>query len=211
MSDIKRILCLDPHCDDLEFAAGGTISSYIGKKVDLYMAIFSFCDNITNSKNECGNILRKEMYNSIAKLNLKEDKVISFNFPVRNFPEHRQGILEEMINLKRELNPDMVILPSSYDIHQDHEVIFNEGVRAFKHSRIIGYEMPWNNLKFSNDLYIEISEKDLENKINAINEYKSQVYRGHSDEEFYIGLAKVRGAQIGVKYAETFEVIRWII
>ena len=41
---------------------------------------------------------------------------------------------------------DLVVLPNSTDVHQDHQVINREGIRAFKHSSILGYELVWNNL-----------------------------------------------------------------
>ena len=40
------------------------------------------------------------------------------------------------------------MIPSESDVHQDHQTIYNESIRAFKFSSILGYEMPWNNRFF---------------------------------------------------------------
>ena len=41
--------------------------------------------------------------------------------------------------------------------------------------------------------------------------YRSQAHRPYATEEFVRGLARTRGTQIGVKYAEAFQVFRWIL
>ena len=43
--------------------------------------------------------------------------------------------------------------------------------------------------------------------------YKSQKIKatGYLDEEFITSMARVRGLQIGQKYAEAFEVVRWVM
>lgn len=133
-----------------------------------------------------------------------------FTFAVRHFPEHRQQILEILINLKNKINPDLVFLPMLEDIHQDHHVIAMEGVRAFKNSSILGYELIHNNLSSKNAVFIELSEKDIKDKIEIIKCYQSQKNKLYSFEDFIVSLAKIRGVQAGVRYAESFEAIRII-
>jgi len=41
--------------------------------------------------------------------------------------------------------------------------------------------------------------------------YVSQRSKSYCSEEFIRSLAMIRGTQIGQKYAEVFEVVRWII
>ena len=87
-----------------------------------------------------------------------------------------------------------------------------EGLRAFKLSAsILGYEMPWNNLSFNTTCFICLSEENLKRKIAALSCYKSQTDRFYATGEFIRSLAITRGTQVGAKYAETFEVLRWII
>ena len=102
-------------------------------------------------------------------------------------------------------------MPSLNDIHQDHSTIAEEGLRAFKQTRILGYELIWNNLSFNTTSFSILEERHIEKKISALNEYKSQQGRSYIDREFIKSLAISRGVQIGHKYAEAFEVIRWIL
>ena len=116
-----------------------------------------------------------------------------------------------MVVLSKEINPDVVFLPSSTDTHQDHQVIHNEGLRAFKKSSVLGYEMPWNNTVFTSNTFIKLKKQNIEKKLEALKAYKSQEGRTYLNREFIMGLAKVRGVQAATDYAEAFEAIRIII
>jgi LmbE family N-acetylglucosaminyl deacetylase len=56
-----------------------------------------------------------------------------------------------------------------------------------------------------------LDEKNVQSKVDALNEYKSQAHRTYANEEFIRSLARTRGVQIGSRYAETFDLVRWII
>ena len=116
-----------------------------------------------------------------------------------------------MVKLNTELKPNLILLPTKYDTHQDHNVIAEEGFRAFKKCTILGYELPWNNLTFVSSGFIEISQTHLNKKINALKCYKTQCHRMYASEEYIRSLAITRGVQFDVKYAEAFEVTRSII
>lgn len=116
-----------------------------------------------------------------------------------------------MIKLKKALNPTIVVFPCRFDIHQDHRAIADEATRAFKDRTILGYEMPWNNLSIDTSCFSVLGETDIDKKIEAVRSYMSQSFRDYINPEFIRGLARVRGAQIGVHYAEVFEVIRVVL
>ena len=75
----------------------------------------------------------------------------------------------------------------------------------------MGYELIWNNLTFDTTSFVILERKHIQAKCNALKEYKSQGVRDYMSEEFIFALAKTRGVQIGTKFAESFEVIRWLI
>jgi LmbE family N-acetylglucosaminyl deacetylase len=115
-----------------------------------------------------------------------------------------------MIDLRERIQPDVVLLPSRNDIHQDHSTVTSEGIRAFKNCSILGYELIWNNLSFATDFFCVLDELDIEKKIEALRAYKTQEGKAYMSPDFIRSLAIVRGTQINSLYAEAFEVIRWI-
>ena len=140
---------------------------------------------------------------SITKISLTS---LAYQILIYSF----NSVAGHLLKLKNYLNPDLVLLPNSNDLHQDHSVIYQEGLRAFKHVSILGYELPWNNLKFTSNYHFILNQSNLDAKLKAISEYKSQNFRTYKSKEYWKGLAVVRGNQVGAKFAEAFEAIRLI-
>ena len=193
-----KILVLAPHTDDGELGCGGTISK-LSKDNEIHYVAFSTCGNQE---------LIIEAQQATEILNVH--RLDFLDFPVRNFDKHRQDILDEMIRLREKINPSMVFIPSINDVHQDHQVVTKEAIRAFKFCSIVSYEMPWNNLSFNTNYFVELSEKNVRDKCLALECYRSQSHRPYCSPEFIRSLASVRGVQINKKYAEAFEVLKWI-
>ena len=211
MNDINKVLVLSPHTDDGELGAGGTIAKFLEQGIDIYYIAFSGCE-ASVPQGLPKNTLRKECKRSTKILGLKPDKVIIMDYEVRTLPEHRQEILEKLIKLKGEFQPEIVLVPSSHDMHQDHGVIYWEALRAFKkEASIWGYEHPWNNLSFSTDIFVVLNLKNMERKLKALKEYKTQKSKSYMDEKNIMALGSTRGSQLDQPYAETFELIRLIV
>lgn len=210
--DIKnqRVLVLAPHTDDGEFGCGGTIAKLIELGNEVFYAAFSACQQSV-LKEFPGDILITEVKEATAVLGIKKDNLLLFEYDVRTFNFHRQAILDNLIKIRESLKPDLVFMPSATDIHQDHQTIYSEGVRAFKNSSILCYELPWNNFSFNTQAFVKLTENNIETKVAALLKYRSQQHRSYANPDFIRSLARTRGVQVGSHYAETFEVVRWII
>lgn len=209
MEQSKRVLVLAPHPDDGEFGCGGTIHKLKEQGAAVYYAAFSPCTKSVPKDFE-KEVLFDELRAATGVLGIDEEHVMTFNFEVRNFKRERQLILEELVEMKKSLNPDLIFVPNSNDIHQDHETICEEGKRAFKQCKILGYELPWNNVKATTNFHVKLSQDNVQAKIKAIDCYKSQQFRNYADDDFIRSLAVVRGKQTGNQLAEAFELIHWV-
>ena len=205
----KTVFVLAPHTDDGELGCGGTISRMLEEGANVYYIAFSTADESVPPQFP-RNQLEIEVKQATSKLGIPSDQLIVYKYEVRKLNYARQEILQQLVDLKKSHNPDLIFLPSSKDIHQDHVTVTQEGIRAFKHSTILGYELIWNNLSFNTDCFINLEKRHIDKKIEALQEYKTQEGRDYMNGRFIESLAHTRGVQIGVEYAETFEVIRWI-
>jgi len=210
LSKFKNVYVLAPHTDDGELGAGGTISKLVEMGANVYYFAFSTAE-ISVPDGLPKDILKTEVINATTKLGIKKENVIIYNYEVRKLNYARQEILEDLIKHRKDLKPDLVLIPSLNDIHQDHNTIAQEGLRAFKNTTILGYELIWNNLTFNTTSFIILDKKHIQAKCDALKEYKSQLKRDYMSEDFIFSLAKTRGVQIGAEYAESFEVIRLVI
>lgn len=206
----KINLVLAPHTDDGELGCGATIAKLVEGGEEVIYVAFSICETSV-PEGFPRDILGCEVRHATNVLGISPRNLIVKNYEVRHFPEFRQDILEDLVRLERAIKPDLVFMPSSFDIHQDHHTLFVEGRRAFKECSILGYEFMWNNFAFNTTCFFVVAEAHIEAKIRALGQYKSQKKRFYAKEKLVKGLANYRGLQISEEYAEAFEIIRWIV
>lgn len=203
----NNILVLAPHTDDGELGLGGTIRHLVeqGKKVT-YVAFSTAQQSVPDGFPK--DILKTEVKRATAKLGILPENLIIYNYEVRKLGYVRQEILEELIQLRKSSDFDLVFIPSLHDIHQDHTTIAQEGLRAFKNTTLLGYELIWNNLTFNTQCFVKLEKHHIDAKVEALKEYESQGDRDYLSADFIFSLARARGVQAGCRYAEAFEVIR---
>jgi LmbE family N-acetylglucosaminyl deacetylase len=208
-----KVLVLSPHTDDAELGCGGSIIKFSEDGDEIFWVVFSSAEESLPSGLP-GDTLKNEYLQVMEEIGLTPDNYKLFDYKVRNLPMKRQEILEELIHIRKDFLPDIVLGPSLNDFHQDHQVVANEMIRAFKtNASILCYELPWNHVSFDTQLFIKLKKEHLTKKCRILKKYRSQIITGkkYFSREFIFGLAKTRGIQCNSEYAESFEVIRWII
>jgi LmbE family N-acetylglucosaminyl deacetylase len=205
----RRALVLAPHTDDGEFGCGGTMARLVEEGAEVRYVAFSIA---TRSLPEgyAPDTLAREVREATGELGIPPGNLTVHDFDVRTFPEHRQELLELLIELWSEWEPDLVFQPSLHDIHQDHQTIAAEGLRAFKRTTILGYEIPWNNLDFAYQAYFALERRHIERKEAALAKYASQQHRRYANPEYVWNVARTHGINVNREYAEVFQVYRVI-
>ncbi len=203
----RRALVLAPHTDDGEFGCGGTMARLAEEGCEVHYVAFSIA---TRSLPEGfpPDTCAREVREATAELGIPKERLTVHDFDVRTFPDRRQDILELLVALWEELEPDVVFQPSLHDIHQDHRTIADEGLRAFKRTTILGYEIPWNNFDFSYDWYAPLEQRHIDRKVAALARYASQQHRRYANEEYIRSLARIHGVNVNREHAEVFQVYR---
>ena len=203
----KRVLVLAPHTDDGEFGCGGTMARLVEAGIEVHYHAFSIATR-SLPPGFAPDTLAREVREATGELGIPESHLAVHDFDVRTFPERRQDILELLVALWEELRPDAVFQPSHHDVHQDHQTIAQEGLRAFKRTTVLGYEIPWNNFDFAYGAYIALEQRHLEKKVAALAKYASQQHRRYANPEYVWNLARVHGINVNREYAECFQVYR---
>jgi N-acetylglucosamine malate deacetylase 1 len=204
-----RVLVLCAHTDD-EFGCAGTVARLIEHGAEVRYVAFSRCEESV-PPGFPRDVLEHECRACAAALGISPANCQVHGFPVRHLPRFRQEILELLVSEKRAFEPDLALVPSSFDTHQDHKTLFEEGFRAFKHTTVLGYELPQNLISFHNTAFVRLTSAHVEKKIQALDLYKSQAFRAYAARDFITSLARVRGVQCNTEFAEAFEVIRLIL
>lgn len=197
---MNKILIISSHTDDGELSAGGTIARLVEEEKQITHIVFSSCSNEE---------LVKEFRAANATLGITDVHI--YNFKNRTFSEHRQEILDILIQQKEKVNPDCIFTHGDIDTHQDHQVVHMESMRAFKDRTIIGYNHPWNARIQALDFYVKIGRKHLDVKIAAIRHYASQSHRHYTNPEYIEAQALSVGGMIAERYAEGFQILNHVM
>ena len=202
----KRILAISPHLDDAELGAGGTLSKLAAEGHDVHILGLAIPAKAVPKTTE-QQAMEATMYLGIPFDHLHLETT---RFVTRHFPEYRQLILEVLIKYREMLKPDLVFTPCSHDFHQDHQVVYQETIRAFRNSStILGYDFPWDYTTFEANCFIPLELLHIINKQHAIQRYASESLRCKALKPRVVeSLARVRGSQCGHDFAEAFEYIR---
>tara|TARA_B110000037_G_C17018785_1_gene464374 strand:+ start:355 stop:1029 length:675 start_codon:yes stop_codon:yes gene_type:complete len=217
----KKILILSPHADDEILGCGGFISKYSKKDYIINVLVLTNAHigapEIYSSKEI--KLIRNE--SKIANNFIGTKKLFFENLPalnLNNYPIYK--ITNTIDKYIIDIDPEIVLIPSVNDIHDDHKVIFKAAkisMRTNKKSnlkKILSYEVlsetEWNENEksFNPNYFVRLSKSDINNKVKAFLKYKSQVkkFPHPRSKEAILNLSRVRGSQVFMEYAEAFKV-----
>lgn len=198
----SRVLCIGAHPDDIELGCGALIAHILPVAEVMCVTLSD------NQKNPLLKNLPEEHFRSMAVLGMPEKNVVLGTFETRRFPEFRQDILEYMIRLNRTFSPEIVLVHTKADIHQDHGTITEEALRAFRGTTVLGYDVLRSSYGFFPNFLVEVTEKDVECKIAALHEYKTYESKYYFDANIQRATMIRHGALAERPYAEGFDILR---
>jgi|688.fasta_scaffold356167_2 LmbE family N-acetylglucosaminyl deacetylase len=221
--NFKKILFLFAHPDDETLAAGGTINLLRRRKKDVYVAISSTGiyarNNLINTKKiyKDLNKLKQDTIKALKNLNIEKKNIYFGNFSDNsNDSTPLLKLVHWVESLIKKINPDTIFTHSKYCTNIDHKYLHQATIvacRPLKKKKIniitceipssTGYDKPSG---FDPTLYIQISEKDLKNKIKSMESYSTEKrkYPHPRSPESLRAYAIVRGVNSYNKLAEAF-------
>ena len=215
-----KVLVISPHPDDEVLGCGGTIAKYLNEGVDVFLCIVTKAYTPEWSNQFLRN-RPKEIQNVNRILGIKKTYLLDFpTVKLDTIPQ--KDLNDALANVVNKIKPNIVYIPSKGDLNKDHRIVFECALTALrpithKVGRILTYETlsetEWGRPieSFAPNVYIDISDT-FNKKIESMKAYKSEI-RKYPHPRSIKGieiLARKRGFEIGVEYAEAFMLIREI-
>jgi LmbE family N-acetylglucosaminyl deacetylase len=217
----RRVLAVGAHPDDIEILCAGTLAKCRARGDEIVICVATNGDmgSMTQMPPELAATREAEARASAAHLGAE---FIWLGYPDEFiYPDHSTRM--RFIEMIRHARPDLILTHTPNDYHQDHrtvsELVF---VSSFigavphvetaspRHPQIapIYYFDTLAGVDFLPTEYVDITET-LETKLAMLEYHKSQLewlgdYNGIDIVEFASTVARFRGLQSGVKYAEGF-------
>src|SRR5690606_7345956 len=198
----KRVLFLGAHPDDIEIGCGALIHQIVKKT---YMACATLSDNQT--KPELQDV-KGEHLKSMKVLGVPEEKIIFGPFTTRIFQQARQEILEYFLKLRNDFMPDLIFTHSKQDVHQDHNTMTDEALRAFRGITVLGFDVVRSSYGFFPHFLVEVTEEDANKKIEALTQYETYKDKYYFNQELTRSIMVRHGALAEVPFAEGFDILR---
>ena len=198
----KKVLFIGAHPDDIELGAGALIHN-----------ILPICDVtcVTLSDNQKNPLLQNvlsEHYKSMEVLGVPRENVIVEQFETRLMPEHRQEILEYFLKLRKEIQPDIIFTHTEKDIHQDHNAMTREALRAYRGITVLGFDVVRSSHGFFPNFFVEVTQEDVDAKLNALMQYKTYQDKYYFEADLLRATMVRHGALAEKPFAEGFDILR---
>lgn len=198
----KRLLFLGAHPDDIELGCGALIHN-IGHKNEMLCVTLS-----DNQKNPLLQNVVNEHHKSMAVLGVPPESVVVKQFTTRLFHDARQEILEYFLKLRNEFKPDIVFVHSKQDIHQDHNTMTDEALRAFRGITVLGFDVVRSSYGFFPHFLVEVSKEDVDAKLEALAQYKTYADKYYFEADLLRATMVRHGTLAERSYAEGFDILR---
>ncbi len=207
-----NVLAIGAHFDDVELGCGGTIASHVrtGDNVAVYVATVSSYSNQYNLEVRTKEIALAEARAAMKVLGVND--LICGRFKTLEI-EFVDLVNIEILQIVEERKIDLVLSHWPGDIHHDHQAVARAAIHSCRHvPRQLLYRSNWyhSTTDFRGNFYVDITDTwDL--KQRAIEAHVSEFERtGRRWSAFFRNEAENAGQRIGVRYAEVFEVLKWI-
>lgn len=209
----KRILVISPHVDDVELAAGASVARWVAEGNEVFYTALSDCRDTLAGTAFPEDALQQECYRALGILGIPQEKIFIFSHTNKHYYREARAIFEDLETLRESIKPDLVVIPTPTDTHQDHKTVAKQAISVFRRSTsIIAYEQPWNTTEFMPNFFVRLESQHVEKKLAALAEYKTQheFQRSYLDPEFLRGWSRTRGMHVNAQYAEAYHVFKWI-
>ncbi len=228
----KKIMLVVAHPDDELLGPGATMHKLI-KEYHCTIRTIILGEGIT-SRSETRDIKKWEEALKVHKQNIKnaQEHIGYQSAGIYNFPDNRfdsvplLDIIKVIEKEKQEFNPEIIFTHHGGDLNIDHQRTFESVVTSCRPMQdenvktIITFETPsgteWRASSdpkhFIPNLFIEISEEDLQAKIRGMEsyEFEKRPYPHPRSPESLRILAQQRGLTVGKRLAECFMIIRHV-
>ncbi|MCW4458861.1 PIG-L deacetylase family protein [Microbacterium sp. MPKO10] len=197
------VLAVGAHPDDIEIGCGGALLSLRGRgDADVRTLV------LTGTEER-----RAEACHGAQLFGVSQEPTLP-GFPDARLPAHWAAVKDALHDFRdRSPVPDVVFVPRADDAHQDHALIGALAPSVWRGPLLLHYEIPkWDGDLGRPNTYLPIADDVAAEKVAHLCEaFPSQHARAWWDEEFFLSIMRIRGAEASTRYAEAFAVSKLTI
>jgi LmbE family N-acetylglucosaminyl deacetylase len=208
LTNVKRILCIGAHSDDIEIGCGGTILRHIASSARTEYYWLVLCSNPQRAR---------EAHRSASAFlkGVRKKTIVVESFRDGFLPYIGAPVKECFEELKKSFSPDLIFTHFRHDLHQDHRLVSELTWNTFRNHFILEYEIP----KYDADLhqpnfFVPLSDTIRRQKVRRLmRHFGTQRNKHWFSGDVFNGLMCLRGidAMSPTRYAEAFHCRKLIL
>ena len=188
--NLKSVLCIGCHADDIEIGCGGTLLRLVRENPGLsvhWVVLGATGERVAEAKRSAAQFLD----------GAGASEVVVHGFRDTLFPFDAEAIKNTFAELGRRLRPDVVFTHRREDAHQDHRVAAEFTWCTFRDHLILEYEIP----KYEGDLghpnvYVALDDTTAKRKVALTMEgFPTQRDKPWFQAETFTSLMRIRGIE----------------
>lgn len=208
----KNILAVGAHFDDIELGCGGSIAKHAHDKdnVYAYVATVSGFSNPYAKSVRKNSVAKKEGVAAMKVLGIK--KLYTGKFETLKV-EFSEKLNVEILKIIERHKIDQIYSHWIGDIHHDHQAVGKATLHSARHVKnILLYRSNWyhSTNKFNGNFYVDISKTWIKKEESIIQHASEMKRTGRKWIKFFHNEALNSGQKINVKYAEVFEIVKYL-
>ncbi len=200
-NQLRTLLALGAHCDDIEIGCGGAVLRLAEQYPDLRVHWIVFSSTEVRAAEA-----RKSADLFLTSVRHKEVDVLEFRTSFLPFAGAQ--VKDYFEALKTDVTPDLVLTHTRRDAHQDHRLISELTWNTFRDHFILEYEI----LKYDGDMgapnvFVPLDPQHCRAKVDhLLTCFPSQRRKAWFQRETFLGLMRMRGMECNASsgYAEAF-------
>jgi LmbE family N-acetylglucosaminyl deacetylase len=198
MNELRTVLALGAHPDDLELGCGATLAKLVTQGVQITAVILS------DGSNGAGTALDRSAETRAALAALGVQNIVQHAYPDTRLHEHLNELIATIEQHVRTVTPQRVYTMFHDDRHQDHRAVYRASAVACRQvAQIFAYETPSSYPNFVPTIFEPIDDF-IERKVAALKLHESQGDRLYMHEEKIRSAAHFRGVQVDLGQTEGF-------
>jgi LmbE family N-acetylglucosaminyl deacetylase len=197
LAGVRSVVALGAHPDDIEIGAGGLLLTLASAAAGLRVH-YVLCTGTPARQAEARTAAAAFLPGADVRLVLND-------LPDGRLPGH-WGQVKQILQGAAAADADLVLVPSQHDAHQDHRLLGELALSAFRNQLVLQYEIPkWDGDLGRTTVYVPLEDDVARRKVELLHaSFPSQKAHDWWDDEVFFGLMRLRGMECRSRYAEAF-------
>lgn len=201
LKNLRRVLCLGCHADDIEIGCGGAMLRLLNENpgIEVWWVVLS-------GEPERADEAQRSAATWLAKA--AQRQVICGDFRDRYFPAQWTQIKDFIHGIAGKVDPDLIFTQRRDDAHQDHRLVGELTWNAFRNHLIWEYEIP----KYEGDLgqpnvFVSLDESTCRQKVQLLGDaFPTQQRKPWFSADTFWATLRLRGLECNSpsRFAEGF-------